>query len=127
LCHQKNTDMQKLTKAEEEIMQLIWDLERCTVSDLLDRLGEPRPPHSSISSIVRILEKKGFVSHKAYGKTHEYFPLIEKGAYGKRTLLDVVRNYFDGSSAQLVTHLLEEEALSEQELNSLRKIIEKMP
>ena len=65
--------MQKLTKAEEEMMQYIWKLQRCTVSDLLDQLGEPRPPHSSISSIVRILEKKGFVGHKAYGKTHEYF------------------------------------------------------
>ncbi|MFZ4635665.1 MAG: BlaI/MecI/CopY family transcriptional regulator [Saprospiraceae bacterium] len=119
--------MQKLTKAEEEMMHLLWDMERCTVSDLLDRMGEPRPPHSSVSSVVRILEKKGFVGHKAYGKTHEYFPLIDKAAYGRRTLLDVVRNYFDGSSARVVTHLLEEKTLSEHELDSLRKIIDEMP
>ncbi len=119
--------MQKLTKAEEEMMQYIWKLQRCTVSDLLDQLGEPRPPHSSISSIVRILEKKGFVGHKAYGKTHEYFPLIEKSAYGSRTLIDVMRNYFDGSSSRLVSHLLEEQGLNEQELEALRKKLEQLP
>ena len=70
----------KLTKAEEEIMQIIWRLERCTVSNILEDLGTPKPPHSSISSIVRILEKKGFVDHKTYARTHEYFPIVTKSA-----------------------------------------------
>ncbi len=61
--------MKKLTKAEEDIMQIIWRLERCTVSNVLEQLGKPKPPHSTISSIVRILENKGFVDHKAYGRT----------------------------------------------------------
>ena len=74
--------MQKLTKAEEDIMQLLWEVGRGTVSDLLDRCPEPKPPHSTVSSVVRILEKKGFVGHKAYGKTHEYFPLVEREVYG---------------------------------------------
>ena len=63
-----NKRMQKLTKTEEEIMQLIWDAERATVSDLLQQMQEPKPPHSTVSSVVRILERKGYVGHKAYGK-----------------------------------------------------------
>ncbi len=116
--------MQKLTKSEEEIMQHVWDLQRCTVSDILGLLGEPRPPHSTVSSVVRILEKKGFVGHKAYGKTYEYFPLVEKEAYGKRSLVDVVRNYFDGSASRLVSHLLEEKQLSAEDVEALQKRLE---
>jgi BlaI family penicillinase repressor len=113
--------MQKLTKAEEDIMQLVWDLERCTVSDLLEKMGEPKPPHSTISSVVRILEKKGFVGHKAYGKTHEYFPLVAKEDYGKSSLLDVVRQYFDGSMSRLVSHLVEDKKLSEGDIAEIMK------
>ena len=74
---------QKLTRAEEEIMQLIWQQsEPCTVSQLIDQMNvSPNPPHSTISTIVRTLEKKGFVDHKTYGRTHAYFPLIEKKEY----------------------------------------------
>jgi BlaI family transcriptional regulator, penicillinase repressor len=111
--------MQKLTKAEEEIMQLIWRLERCTVSQILDEMGEPRPPHSSISSIVRILENKSFVGHKAYGKTHEYFALVEKEAYGKSTLEKFVSDYFDGSVSSLVSFLVEDKGLTDRELKDL--------
>ncbi len=111
--------MQKLTKAEEDVMQLLWDAGRATVSDLLERLAEPKPPHSTVSSVVRILEKKGFVGHKAYGKTHEYFPLIDKSDYGRNSLSDVVRNYFDGSVSRLVSHLVEDKQLSERDLQEL--------
>lgn len=117
--------MQKLTKAEEDIMHLLWEIGRGTVSDLLDRVEGEKPPHSTISSVVRILEKKGFVGHKAYGKTHEYFPLIAKEDYGRRSLGDVLRNYFDGSVSRLVSHLTEEEKLSQAELDELKRILEK--
>lgn len=113
--------MQKLTKAEEEIMQLIWDLDRGTVSDLLERMEEPRPPHSTVSSVVRILEKKGYVNHKAYGKTHEYFPIVAKEDYGRRSLTDVLRNYFDGSVSRLVSHLVEDKKLSADEVQEIMK------
>jgi BlaI family penicillinase repressor len=115
---------QRLTKAEEDIMRLVWEIGRGTVSDLLDRLGEPKPPHSTVSSVVRILEKKGFVGHKAYGKTHEYFPLISKEEYGKRSLRDVLRAYFDGSVARLVSNLVQEEKLSAEEVEALRRQLE---
>jgi len=117
--------MQKLTKAEEDVMQLLWDAGRGTVTELLDRCEEPKPPHSTVSSVVRILEKKGFVGHKAYGKTHEYFPLVEREAYGRRSLGDLLRNYFDGSVPRLVSHLAEEEKLSRTELEDMLKILDK--
>lgn len=117
--------MQKLTKAEEDVMHLVWEIGRGTVSDLLDRFEGEKPPHSTISSVVRILEKKGFVGHKAYGKTHEYFPLIAKEDYGRRSLGDVLRNYFDGSVSRLVSHLAEEENLSKKEMEELLKILDK--
>lgn len=116
--------MQKLTKAEEEVMQLIWQLERCLVSDILEKMGEPKPPHSTISSVVRILEKKGYVGHKAYGKTYEYFPVIDREAYAKRSLHDVLNNYFDGSARRLVSHLMEDKQLDEQDLEDLLKKLE---
>ncbi len=113
--------MQKLTKAEEDVMQLLWDAGRATVSELLDRLDAPKPPHSTVSSVVRILEKKGFVGHKAYGKTHEYYPLIAKADYARNSLTDVVRNYFDGSVSRLVSHLVEDKQLNERELQEILK------
>ncbi|MBL7825182.1 MAG: BlaI/MecI/CopY family transcriptional regulator [Saprospiraceae bacterium] len=116
--------MQKLTKAEEEVMQHLWEVQRGTVSDLLERFPEPRPPHSTISSVVRILEKKGFVGHKAYGKTYEYFPLIDRETYGKRSLGDVLRDYFDGSVSRLVSHLAESEKLSATDIENLKKLLD---
>lgn len=115
--------IQKLTKAEEDVMQLLWAIERGTVSDLLTRCEEPKPPHSTVSSVVRILEKKGYVGHKAYGKTHEYFPLISKEDYGRRSLGDVLRNYFDGSVSRLVSHLTEGEILNPDEVQDLLRML----
>lgn len=119
------TAMQKLTKAEEDVMHLIWDAGRGTVSDLLEKFEGEKPPHSTLSSVVRILEKKGFVGHKAYGKTHEYFPLISKEDYGRRSLGDLLRNYFDGSVSRLVSHLTESEKMSKKEVEELMRILDK--
>ena len=114
----------KLTKAEEDIMQILWRLERGTVSDILHIIEQEstdgkRPPHSSISTIVRILEDKDFVSHKAFGKTHEYFPIVSKADYGKRSLSKLVSDYFDGSAHSLVSFLVKEEKLDADELKNL--------
>ncbi|MEP6794324.1 MAG: BlaI/MecI/CopY family transcriptional regulator [Saprospiraceae bacterium] len=117
--------MKSLTKTEEEIMHHIWLLDRCTVSNIIDELPSPKPPHSSISSIVRILERKGFVGHKAYGRTYEYFPLILKQTYSKRTVLSLLRDYFDGSTPQLVSFLVEHEETSIEELQELIKQLKK--
>ncbi|MFK7774685.1 MAG: BlaI/MecI/CopY family transcriptional regulator [Saprospiraceae bacterium] len=111
--------MKRLTKAEEEIMHIIWRLERCTVSDILNDLGDPKTPHSSISSIVRILERKDFLDHKAYGRTYEYFPIIEKDAYSKFTLKKFASDYFEGSMDQLVSFLVKENDVDVKELSEL--------
>lgn len=115
--------MKKLTKAEEEIMQILWKLERCTVSNIRDVIAEEqggdKPPHSSVSTIVRILEEKGFIDHKAYGRTYEYFPLVTKEEYSSRTLKKFVADYFDGSMQNLVSFLVEKENLDVGELNEL--------
>lgn len=105
-----------LTRAEEEIMQLIWNRGPCLVSQLLDDLGEPRPPHSSVSTIVRILERKGFLGHKAYGRTYEYFPLITREAYSKGRLEKLASDYFQGSFREMVSFLVEEQRLDPEEL-----------
>ena len=117
--------MHKLTKAEEEIMQIIWRLGRCIVSDIIKELSPSKPPHSSISSIVRILEKKGFVDHKAYGRTYEYFPIVSKQEYSKRSVSKLLQDYFEGSPDQLVSFLVKENDLSVNDLTELINQIEK--
>jgi BlaI family transcriptional regulator, penicillinase repressor len=116
--------MQPLTKAEEQVMQIIWQKEKCLVRDIIDELGDPDIPHSTVSSVVRILEKKGFVSHKAYGKTHEYFPIIKKEDYTKNGLKEWIGNYFDGSPSQLVSFLVEKNQINMKDLNQLMKQLE---
>ena len=120
--------MEKLTKKEEEIMHIIWQLERCTVSDILDVIeretGE-RPPHSSIATIVQIMDKKKFLGHKAFGKTYEYFPLISKEVYGKNSLSKLVSDYFEGSAHNLVSFLVKEEKMNADELKKLLDMLDK--
>lgn len=115
--------MKRLTKAEEEIMHMIWDIAPCTVSQLIGEMEEPHPPHSTISSIVRILEKKEFLNHKAYGRTHEYFPIIKKEDYSKFSLKNLVTGYFEGSMNNLVSFLVKENDL---DLKELSQIMDKM-
>lgn len=116
--------MQRLTTTEEEIMQHIWSLEKCTVSDILDQYGDNRPPHSTISSVVRILEKKGFVDHKAYGRTHEYFPIIPQERYSRKFLDSVVGSFFQGSTSNLVSFLLKEKKIDKKDLQNILKELE---
>ncbi len=115
--------MQRLTKAEEEIMQIIWELGPCLVADIRDYIekqqGRERPPHSSVSTIVRVLEKKGFLDHKAYGRTYEYFPKVSKEEYSSRSINKLVNDYFEGSPNRLVSFLLKREDLSLEDLNQM--------
>ena len=112
-----------LTKAEEEIMQLIWELQPCLVKDIIAQLNDPEIPHSTVSSVVRILEKKGFVDHKAYGKTHEYFSIITKEAYAAQGVQSLMEKYFNSSPSTLVSFLVQREDLDLKELADLMKML----
>ena len=116
--------METLTPTEERIMQIIWKLGKCLVRDVMAQLPEPDPRYSTVSSVVRILEKKGFVGHKAYGRTYEYFPLISLEAYRKFSFGRLLSDYFDDSYEQVVSFLVKEESLSKSEINELLEAID---
>jgi predicted transcriptional regulator len=120
----RKASLPTLTKAEEEVMQIIWQLDRCLVRDVIDHLGDPDMPHSTVSSVVRILEKKGFVDHKAYGKTHEYFPIVTKEEYAQQGVKSLMEKYFGGSPKKLVSFLVQNDNLNLKELNELLKTLD---
>ena len=113
--------MKELTKAEEEIMQVLWQLNNAFVKDIISQLPEPKPAYNTVSTIVRILQQKGFVGHEPKGKSHQYHPLISKDAYTKSFMKGFVKKYFSGSYQQMVSFFTREEDLSLQELEQLLK------
>ncbi len=117
--------IKELTKVEEEVMQIIWRVKRGIVRDFIKELPDPQPPYSTISSVVRILEKKGFVAHKAYGKTHEYYPIISKNDYRKHLMQGMLQKYFSGSMANLFSFFAKENDLSIKELGEILENLEK--
>ncbi|MBA9076804.1 putative transcriptional regulator [Rufibacter quisquiliarum] len=117
----RNTTMKELTKAEEQVMQVLWNINQGFVKDILDQLPEPKPAYNTVSTIVRILEKKGFVSYKAYGKTHEYFPLVARDEYRHFYLKNFLGGYFGGSFKKLVSFFAKEENMDLQELEEMLK------
>ncbi len=117
--------MKELTKAEEEVMQILWKKEKAFVNDILREYKETKPAYSTISTIIRILEKKGFVSHRAYGKTYEYFPLIKKEDYRKNFLNSFLNRYFGNSPRSLVSHLVEEHKIDLKDLEEILALIKK--
>lgn len=111
--------MKELTKAEDQVMQILWKLGKGFVRDIMEELPEPKPAYNTISTIVRILETKGFVDHKAYGKTHEYFPIITKEKYTTFYLNNMIRGYFNGSFQNLVSFFAKENKMSAGEIEKL--------
>jgi BlaI family transcriptional regulator, penicillinase repressor len=113
--------MKELTRAEEQIMQILWKLQKAVVKDIVGEFPDPKPAYNTVSTMVRILETKGFLDHKAYGKTHEYFPLISKEEYSRYSLKNFVSGYFDGSFKNMVSFFTNESNLSIQEIDQLMK------
>lgn len=109
----------QLTKAEEQIMQILWELDEGLVKDIRDRFPEPRPSRNTVSTVVRILEKKKFVSHKAYGNVYVYFPLVTKEEYSKNQLFGLIENYFGNSFPAMASFFAREKDLSIRELDGL--------
>lgn len=111
--------MKELTRAEEQIMHVLWYLEKAYVKDIIERLPSPKPAYNTVSTIVRILEKKGFVGHEAFGKTHLYRPLVAKEDYTQAFLQSFVRNYFGDSYQELVSFFARDKNLSVSELEEI--------
>jgi BlaI family transcriptional regulator, penicillinase repressor len=118
----KNT-MKELTRAEEQIMQILWKIGKGFVNDILDRFPDPKPAYNTVSTIVRILEKKGFVKYTALGKSHQYYPAISKKDYTRSYMRRFVDNYFGNSYKEMVSFFTQEENLSVEEMDAIRKFM----
>jgi len=115
--------MKELTKAEEQVMHILWEIEKGFVKDMMEHFKEPRPAYNTVSTICRILEKKGFIDHKSYGNSHQYYPVISRDEYTSDYLNNMVKNYFSNSLEQLVSFFSKQNKL---DIKEAEKIIELM-
>lgn len=116
--------MKELTRAEEQIMQILWRIGKGHVNDLLEYFREPKPAYNTVSTIIRILEKKEFVDHEAIGKSHRYFPKVSKREYARFTMKQMLNGYFSNSYKQMVSFFTREHDLSLKEMEEIRQLIE---
>ena len=116
--------MRELTKAEEQVMHILWDMEGGFVREIVSRYPDPKPAYNTVSTIVRILETKGFLDHEAFGKSHKYIPAVSKEEYRAFTAEKVVKGYFDGSAKNLVSYFIKEKDFDSDDLDEILKIIE---
>ncbi len=116
--------MQKLTNKEEEIMHILWKLEKAFVKDVLAEIQDETPHYNTLSTIIRNLEEKEYVSYNAFGKTHQYYPIVTKEAYKKRFMNTAIENYFNSSYKNVVSFFAKEEKISVEDLKEIIAIIE---
>lgn len=117
--------MEKLTRKEEEIMQVVWQLNNCFVKDVIERLPLPKPHYNTVSTIIRKMEEKGYIGHRDYGGSYEYYPLISKEDYRKTFMNKVIDNFFDRSYKNVVSFFAKEEKISVEELKEIIEMIQK--
>jgi predicted transcriptional regulator len=115
----------QLTKAEEQIMQVLWDLQEASVKEVLAKLPEPKPAYNTVSTIIRILENKKFVGHKPIGRGFAYHPVIDKETYSNQRLHKLMNGYFDGSFKSMVSFFVKENKMDISELESILKEVNK--
>jgi predicted transcriptional regulator len=119
-------EIKELTKAEEQIMQTLWELEKAFVKDVVDLLPEPKPAYNTVSTIIRILESKGFIDHEAFGKSHRYFPLISIEEYKSFATEKLLSGYFENSVENMFSFFVKEKKLNLKEADEILKLIEKL-
>lgn len=117
------TKSQELTRAELEIMQILWKIERGFVNNILEAMPEPKPAYNTVSTIVRILEKKGFVAHNSFGKSHEYYPVVDRQSYTRGFMSNVLENFFGGSVGNMVSFLSHEKGITVSEADEIIEIL----
>jgi len=116
-------ELKELTRAEEQIMQELWSLDKAFVKDIIERLPEPKPAYNTVSTIVRILETKGFVGHETFGKSHRYYPLVSKEAYRTFATGKLLHGYFNNSARNMLSFFLEEQKLDLKDADELLKLL----
>lgn len=117
--------MKQLTRAEEEIMQILWELKEANVASIIEKMAEPKPAYNTVSTIVRILESKGFVDYKKQGRGHIYYPKVQKSTYSSDSMQKMVNDYFNGSFKSMVSFFVKKKEMSTDELESILKEINK--
>lgn len=117
--------MKEITKAQEEILKAMWEINDGAVSDVLEALPEPKPAYNTVATVIKVLEKKGYVSHKTYGKTNVYFPLVSKKTYAQHVLKDTFKGLFNSSLNQMVSPFVKNKEVSLHELEELKNMLEK--
>ena len=119
--------MKELTKAEEQVMQVLWQIKQGFAADIIANFPEPKPAYNTMLTVVRILEKKGFVSHETFGKSNRYYPLVSKEQYSESFMQHFVRNYFDNSFKSMVSFFTNNKDLSMEDLDEIRRMIDAVP
>lgn len=117
-------EMKEITKAQEEILRTLWEVGEGVVTDVIDRLPEPKPAYNTVSTVIKVLEKKGYVSHKVYGKTHVYYPIVSREEYARNTIKSTFNELFNNSLNQIVSFFVKEDKVSLNELEELKIFIE---
>ncbi len=118
--------MKELTKAEEQVMRILWKLKEGIVKDILDMMPEPKPAYSTVSTVVRVLQTKGFIKHKAYGNSHVYFPAIEEKEYKNFAIDKIMDGFFDNSYHDLVSFLVNEKKMTANDVKEMTKMVEQL-
>ncbi|WP_420316376.1 BlaI/MecI/CopY family transcriptional regulator [Ekhidna sp.] len=116
--------MKELTKAEEQLMQILWGLEKAYLKDIVEQYPEPAPAYTTISTVVNVLVKKGFVGFETHGKSREYYPLITKEKYTRQSMNGLMSSFFDNSAKKFASFFASQEELSVEELKAIRKLID---
>ncbi len=117
-------EIRALTKAEEELMQVLWDLKTAFVKEIVDQLPEPKPAYNTVSTFIRILESKGFINHIAYGKSHQYYPIVSKEEYKIFALDKLMGDYFENSIESMFSFFVKKERIDLAEADEILKMIE---
>jgi len=117
--------MKEITKAQEDLLKALWSIKEGAVSDILDSLQDPKPAYNTVATVIKVLEKKGYVSHKTYGKTNVYFPIVDRKDYAQYVLKSTFRGLFNGSVNQLVSTFVKSKDISLSELEELKEMLEK--
>ena len=116
--------MNELTKAEAQVMHYIWELEKSFLKDIVDAFPEPRPAYTTISTVIRVLVKKGYVDFNTYGKVHEYYPLVSRKAYFRKHVNSIINNHFDGSVVSFASFFTGDDAVDLSELEEIKQLID---